>query len=63
MFTVAGLHVPLIPLVEAVGRAGTEAPAQMESEVPKVNNGVTFGVTVTFRLAGNAHWPAAGVNV
>lgn len=63
MLTVAGLQLPLIPLVDAEGSAGTEAPEQMASAFPKVNNGVTLGVIVTVSVAGSAHCPAAGVNV
>ena len=59
----AGFHVPVIPLVDVVGKDGTEAPAQMESEVPKLNTGVTIGFTVTLKLVVTAHWPASGVNV
>ena len=35
----------------------------MVSVVPKLNVGVIFGLTVTVKLNGNAHWPAVGVNV
>ena len=61
--TVAGLHVPVMPLVEVFGKAGTTPPSQMVSEVPNVNDGVTFGVMVTVNVAVVAHWLAAGVNV
>ena len=47
MSTVAGLHVPVIPLEDVVTRAGTEPPLQIASAVPKLNVGVTFGFTVT----------------
>ena len=63
MLTTAGLHVPFTPLVEAVGRAGTEAPAQMEIDVPKENVGTVFGLTVTVKLVVVAHVPAEGVKV
>jgi len=45
--TVEGLHVPVILLVEVVGKFGTVAPEQILSEVPKLNVGVVFGITVT----------------
>lgn len=63
MLTVAGLQLPFTPLSEVEGNAGTDAPEQIESAVPKLNAGMVLGVTVTFRVKGNAHWPAAGVNV
>jgi hypothetical protein len=52
----------LIPLVETEGNAGTVAPAQTVSEVPKLNTGVTTGLMVTVKVTTGAHWPAAGVN-
>ena len=63
LLTVAGLQLPLIPLVDAEGSAGTEAPEQMARALPKVNKGVTLGVMVTVSVAGSAHCPAAGVKV
>ena len=59
----AGLQLPGIPLSELFGKAGTEPPAQMESDVPNENVGVTIGFTVTSKVTVGAHWPAAGVNV
>ena len=50
-------------LVDVFGKAGTVAPAQIESEVPKLNAGVLFGLTVTVYVAVRAHCPAVGVNV
>jgi hypothetical protein len=61
--TIAGLHVPLMPLFDVVGNAGTEPPAQMFNEVPKLNVGVAFGLTVTEKFAVVAHCPPDGVNV
>ena len=55
MSIVEGLHVPFMPLFDVVGKVGTPAPAQMESEVPKVKEGVMFGFTVTTNVAGIAH--------
>ena len=63
MSTADGLHVPFIPFVDVFGNVGTDPPAQMVSVVPKLNVGVRFGLTVTVNVAGNAHWPAVGVNV
>jgi beta-lactam-binding protein with PASTA domain len=47
LLTVDGLQVPLIPLADVAGSDGTVPPAQMVKEVPKLNTGVTFGLTVT----------------
>ena len=63
MSTTAGLHVPFIPLVDVVGRAGTASPAQMVEATPKLNVGVMLGFTVTDRLVDVAHCPTSGVNV
>ena len=63
MSTVEGLHVPVILLPDVVGKTGTVAPAHIVSEVPNVNVGVMFGVTVTVNVAGITHPPEAGVNV
>ena len=61
--TVAALHVPATPFVDVFGNAGTAPPAHMLNDVPKLNVGVVRGVTVIFIVTGNAHCPAAGVNV
>ena len=42
---VAGLHVPVIPLLEVAGSVGATDPAQKAGIAVKV--GVTVGVTVT----------------
>jgi hypothetical protein len=63
LLTVAGLHEPVIPLTEVVGKEGTDPPEHMVSEVPKLNVGVTLGLTVTLKLVVVAHCPADGVNV
>jgi hypothetical protein len=47
LLTTDGLQVPVTPLSEVVGNAGTVPPEQIDKVVPKVNVGVTFGVTVT----------------
>ncbi len=61
MSTVDGLHVPVILLVDVAGIAGTVAPAQIVREVPKLNVGVTLGLTVTFFVSGKPHVPGVGV--
>lgn len=55
LLTTAGLHVPLIPLVDVLGSPGTEPPLQMVSELPKLNVGVVIGFTVTVKVTGTAH--------
>lgn len=63
LLTAEGLHVPVIPFAELAGKEGTPAPEQIVNDVPKSNEGVIFGLTVTLKLAGKAHWPASGVKV
>ena len=63
MSTVAGLHVPLIPLVELLGKAGTLPPPQIVSDVPKLKVGVMLRFTVTEIVAVVAQKPSAGKNV
>jgi len=45
----AGDHVPVIPLVEVVGKADKASPLQIGVTAVKV--GVTFGVTVIVPVA------------
>jgi hypothetical protein len=59
----AGLHVPLIPLVEVFGSAGTAAPEHMFNEVPKANVGTTLGLTVITFVTVSPHVPDDGVKV
>ena len=63
MLTVAGLHVPVMALSDVPGKVGTVPFSQIVNVVPKLKAGVTLGVTVTVKVVGNAHWPAAGLNV
>lgn len=49
--------------VDVVASVGTVPPAQIVRLVPKLNAGVIFGLTVTVKVVGKAHKPAAGVNV
>ena len=44
--TTEGLHVPVIPFAEDTGNEGTVPPLQIVKLVPKLNKGVTFGITV-----------------
>jgi hypothetical protein len=57
----AGDHVPVILLLEVVGRALKDAPEQIADTCANV--GVTIGLTVIVIEAVDAHCPAVGVNV
>jgi len=57
----AGAQVPLMPLLEVVGRAVSVAPEQIGATALKV--GVTFGFTTIVNGVVVAHCPAVGVNV
>ena len=61
LLTVAGFHVPVIPLLEIVGNIGAVAPSQMAATA--VNVGVTFGLTVTVTVSLTAQTPAVGVKI
>ena len=63
MSTVDGLHVPVMLSVDVVESVGTVPPAQIVSDVPKLNVGVMFELTVTVNVVGRAQSPAVGVNV
>ena len=53
MLTVAGLQVPVIPLIEVVGKTGAVAPEQIGAISSNV--GTRFGLTVTLKVAVVAH--------
>jgi 50S ribosomal subunit-associated GTPase HflX len=57
----AGDQVPLIPLLEVVGKADKLPPEQIAATA--VNVGVTFELTVIVKVVIVAHCPAVGVNV
>jgi len=57
----AGAHVPVIPLLDVVGRAVSVAPEQIGATA--LNVGVMFGLTVIVKVVVVAHCPAVGVNV
>ena len=57
----AGAQVPVIPLLDVLGKAATAAPEQIGAT--GVNVGVTFALTVIVSVVIVAHWPAVGVNV
>ncbi len=58
---IAGDHVPVIPLLEVVGKAAKAAPLHIGDTA--VNVGVTFGFTVIDNVVVVAHNPAVGVKV
>ena len=58
---VAGLHVPVIPLVDVAGNTGATAPLHTGGII--LNVGVISGFTVNVNVAVVAHNPAIGVNV
>ena len=57
----AGAQVPVIPLLDVVGKTGAVEPEQIGATAVKV--GVTFAFTVTVNVVGVAHRPAVGVKV
>ena len=57
----AGDHIPVMPLLDVVGRADNVAPEQIAATGVKV--GVTFALTVIVIVAVVAQSPAVGVNV
>ena len=62
LLTVAGDHVPTMPLVEVVGRTGAGDPLQMAAT--GLNKGVVVGgLTVTVSVVDVAHCPPLGVKV
>jgi aspartate-semialdehyde dehydrogenase len=56
-----GLQLPVIPLVDVVGKALKLPPEQIDATCVKV--GVTFGFTVMVIVAVVAHNPEVDVNV
>ena len=57
----AGAQVPLMPLLEVVGKAVKVAPEQIGAT--GLNVGVIFGLTVIVNVVVVAHCPAVGVKV
>ena len=55
LLTVAGLQVPVIPLVEVPGKLGTVPPEQMDNDVPKLKAGTMLAVTVMVKVVVVAH--------
>ena len=61
LFTTAGLHVPVIPLVELVGNIGATDPAQKAGIAAKL--GVTGSEIVTVMVVGTPQVAPVGVKV
>jgi hypothetical protein len=59
LLTVAGLHVPVIPLVDVVGKTGAVAPLQIAGIAANV--GITIGFTDTVKLAVAIQLPELAV--
>ena len=57
----AGVHTPVILLLEVVGNADSVAPTHIAATW--VNVGVTIGFTTMISVTIVADWPIAGVNV
>ena len=53
--TTAGFQLPVIPLSDVVGNAGTAPPAHMVNELPKLKDGGILGATVTVNVVFTAH--------
>ena len=56
-----GAHVPVMPLLDVVGRAVSVAPEHIAAT--GVNVGISFWFTVIVNVVVVAHLPADGVNV
>jgi hypothetical protein len=61
LLTTAGFQVPVIPLVDVVGKIGAVAPLHIGAIAANV--GVIIGFTVTVIVGDVAHWPVAGTKV
>ena len=61
LLTVAGDHVPVMPLVEIEGKNGEVSPLQIAISVLKF--GEILGLTVWVSVLVVAHCPASGVKV
>ena len=61
MLSKAGDQLPVMPLVDVVGKADKVPPEQIGATA--LNAGVIFGLTVIVKVVVVAHWPAVGVKV
>jgi hypothetical protein len=57
----AGVHEPVMPLLEVVGNGASVAPKQIGATAVKV--GVVLLFTVIVKVVVVAHCPGSGVNV
>ena len=57
----AGDHVPVMPLVEVVGKAAKAEPEQIGAT--GLNEGIVAGVTVMVNVAEKVHCPVLGVKI
>jgi hypothetical protein len=62
LLTTAGLQVPVIPLLDVVGKPGTDWPVQILVLLPKLKLGVIFGFTVTEKVVPRTQPGVLGVN-
>lgn len=61
MLTIAGFQVPVIELVDVVGKTGRVEPEHIGAMAVKV--GVTVGLTVTLKFVAIAHSQGLGVKI
>ena len=61
MLSNAGDQVPVMPLLEVVGKGDRAAPEHIGATA--VNVGVILELTTIVIVAVVAHWPASGVKV
>jgi hypothetical protein len=57
----AGVHVPVIPLLDVVGSADKVTPEQIGATA--VNVGMMFGLTIIVKVTVVAHCPGSGMKV
>ena len=60
---VAGVHVPVMPLVEVSGNLGTLPLWQIVRDVPNGKEATTFGITTVVSLYGTPQVLGSGVKV
>jgi hypothetical protein len=63
LLTIAGLHVPVIPFDDVLGKVATPSPSQIVALAPKVKVGVIFGLTVTVNVVPVTHPLEVAVNI
>jgi hypothetical protein len=60
---VAGVHIPVMPLIDVSGNSGTVPFRQIVSDVPNGKVAVSFGITTVVSVVGIPQVPVAGVKV